>query len=809
MASAMENLRKITLEDLIAKAQSYMPDLDEDIIRQAYEYAENVHEGYLRYGVPYVHHPLQTAYLMLDLQPDIEAVLACLLHDTPNHKENALSDIKKKFGDEVHGLVEDSLKLHSVKVRNYEAQVENLRRMFMAMARDLRVVFIRLSDRLHNMLMLEEREDHERLAMAQETMDIYAPIASRLGIYQLKGKLEDLAFMHLYPDEYQYLQDEVKKYAEKEQEAIDKSTKELQSALRDAGFEVDVTGRVKHIYSIHSKLKRKNTNDLGAIYDIYALRVLVDSDKHEDLYSILGSIHSRWTPLPHRFKDYLAVPKPNGYRSLHTSIVGLIENRNKPVEIQIRTHGMHKEAEYGIAAHWWYKEDVGVPKRVSKNEFERTLNQHKVFNKLNRIVDRDPELRQDVEGLIKDWSLMDDSEILDVEKKLLREGFTADDMAVLKKSRSQGVLTLRHKYFQDQIEWLEGLAQIKAEVGKETGNRNLKLEVFKDRIFVLTPHGDVKDLPRGATPVDFAYMVHTDVGHRCAQAKADGRIVPLDYELKSGQVVEILTKKEPRPNRYWLSFVKTHQAATKIKSWFRTFDREHNLKEGKEILNKYLQRIGKPVLDPKLSVLKNYGGKRMTQRLREDIVESVGDGSLTVGQVLRKLFPEDELVGKTSSKSDEAESKKEKGKNDSKKVLVSGYDDLGVVLSACCKPKYGKPIVGYVTRGKRIHVHSSDCENLEGLEPERMVHVEWKSEKPSLYYQANISLKAKDRKNLLSDITSAISGLDCNIAGIAFDRDEEDNVLGKLSVEVGGYDELEKVLDKLERVFGVYDVKSE
>ena len=627
--------------------------LDEASILEAYLLAEEAHEGHSRDGdAPYIQHPLQATHLMLDLKPDMEAILACLIHDVPLHKRDAFKIIEKKFGKEVVGLVHDASKLGMVQVRNYETQVESLRKLFMALARDLRVVFIRLADRLHNMLTLDQREEEYRLSMAQETMDVYAPIASRLGIHQFKSRLEDLAFKYINPEEYKFLLEEVQKYAEERQGAIDEATSDLENILREEGFDATVTGRAKHIHSIHNKLKKKGIPDIGAIYDVHALRVIVpDKEDFSHLYSVLGVIHSHWTPLPHRFKDYIAVPKPNGYRSLHTAIVWLIESRKKPVEIQIRTESMHEQAEYGVAAHWWYKENPRVSKKVAQSEFDKTLNQHKVFSKLNRILDQDPELRRKVEKLIKDWGIMDKEEIAEIEEELSRNGFGQDDMVILKNSRSKGMIMMRHKYFQDQLEWLEGMARLKTEAAKDVSERNLKLDIFKNRIFVLTPHGDVKDLPKGATPVDFAYVVHTDVGHTCAQAKVDGRIVPLDYELENGQVVEIMTRKEPKPNRYWLSFTRTAAAANKIKAWFRTSDRDHNLKEGREIMNKYLQRLGKPILDPKLTLLKSFGGKRLTQRDREEVVESVGNGSLTVGQVLRKLFSAEELVGKFKSSS--------------------------------------------------------------------------------------------------------------------------------------------------------------
>lgn len=344
-------------------------------------------------------------------------------------------------------------------------------------------------------------------------------------------------------------------------------------------------------------------------------------------------------------------------------------------------------------------------------------------------------------------------------------------------------------------EWLPELQQLKTDA--------LKIDAFKDRIFVLTPHGDVKDLPQGATPVDFAYSVHSDVGHRCNQAKVDGKIVPLDFELQNGQVVEILTRKEPKPNRYWLSFVKTNAAANKIKNWFKTFDRESNLKAGKELLNKYLRRLHKPVLDPSVSLLRNYDGETLNEEGRKDVLESLGNGTLTVNQVLKKVFPDSDLVSGTTQRNVKSSSDVIP---DEKKILISGYDDLSVVLSSCCKPKYGQPVLGYVGRGKKIRIHKADCKILRALDDRRFLNVEWKSDKKQLSYRVSVSILADDRKGFLSDLTMAISSVGANISYISFDRSVGGKVIGKLMLDVSGYDQLHKILDRIEGVFGVKKV---
>ncbi|KKT01511.1 MAG: guanosine polyphosphate pyrophosphohydrolase/synthetase, GTP pyrophosphokinase [Candidatus Peregrinibacteria bacterium GW2011_GWF2_43_17] len=684
-----------------------MPDLDEKLILKAYSFAKKVHEGKFKYGkTPYILHPLSATYLMMPLKPDIETIIACILHDTHLHDDKAMDFIKKNFSEEVYSLVSDIRSLSMVYVRPDESQAETLRRMFLAMAKDLRVVFVKLADRLHDMMMLDHWNPPFKKEMVKQTFDVYAPIASRLGIYQFKSKLEDLCFKFLYPREYKNLVSDLKIYSKAQHALIESAVKRVKTVLEKESVSAEVSGREKHLYGIYNKLKRKGFTDLDELYDIYAIRVVLpDSEDFSHLYGVLGVIHSHFKPLTKRFKDYIAMPKANGYRSLHTVVVGLIDKISKPVEIQIRTKAMHEEAEYGIAAHWRYKEA------------------------------------------------------------------------------------------KPSIEWLPELQQLKSE--------NVKLDVFKDRIFVLTPHGDVKDLPQGATPVDFAYSVHGDVGNRCNQAKVDGRIVPLDYELQNGQVVEILTRKEPKPNRYWLSFVKTNAASNKIKNWFKTFDRESNLKAGRELLNKYLRRLHKPVLNPSLSLFKKYDGEVLNEEQRKDILESLGNGTLTVNQVLKQIFPESDLVSGVPARSVKSSFDKIP---DDKKILVSGYDDLSVVLSGCCKPKYGQPIVGYVGRGKKIRIHASDCKSLRVLDDERFVNVEWKSDKKRAAYQVFLSVFADDRKGFLSDLTVAISSLGANISYISFDRSVDGKVSGKLIVEVSDYDQLAKILDKIEGIFGVNKV---
>ncbi|MBU1018624.1 MAG: RelA/SpoT family protein [Patescibacteria group bacterium] len=705
----------LTIGRLIEKAKKYLPGLDEVVIRDAYEFAREAHEGQFRNDEPYLVHPLETTYILLKLRPDMETVSASLLHDVPMHMKNGLFEIEKRFGSKVSSIIRDSMKLRMVRIGGDRAQIEIFRRMFLAMAKDLRVVFIRLADRMHNMMTLEGRDFDFQQMMANETMHVYAKVAARLGIYKFKSQLEDLAFAYLSPEDFNDLKKEVDRYGEMHQEAIDDAVLKLSASLKKEGMEAEVKGRIKHIYSIHSKMKRKDINSLNALYDIYALRIVVPDEDISSLYSALGFIHKNWKPLPNRFKDYVAVPKSNGYRSLHTAVVGLVEGNSQPVEIQIRNKDMDEESRYGVAAHWLYKEKGH---KISPANFDQ--------------------------------------------------------------------------YF----EWIEGLSDVDSE-------SNVKLDLFSDRIFALTPDGEVKDLPRGATPIDFAYSVHTDVGHCCFQAKVDGRIVPLDYELKNGQVVTILTKKEPGPNRYWLSFVKTAAASNKIKNHFKSFDKERNVKEGKELLNKYLKMIGKAGLDSRLSLLKVYDGKKLNSVHREEILEALGSGVITVGTVIKKIFLEEDLMGE--KKVVDPKKVVSDGSDLTKLMVVGGHTGLPVVLSACCKPGYGDSILGYVTRGKQIRVHKKSCGNLRGLDEDRFVSVDWKSKVSEKSYQAEVKVEAQDRSGLLSDIASVIDDLKCNIANISVDR-VDGGVVGMLVIEVGGYDELEKLLNRIEGVVGVEKV---
>ena len=553
------------LKKIVETVKGYLPHANFERIGKAYEFAKKAHTGQLRFsGEPYFSHPVAATFHLLTLQPDEDAIIACLLHDVIEDTTEDVKAVEKKFGGAVANLCLDMEKLGTVRYRGQERQIENLRKMFVAMARDLRVIFIKLSDRLHNMETLSYVRPDKQKRIAKETLEVYAPIAARLGLFEFKSRLEDLAFQTLEPEEFRKIEQAVAGTAGEREKFIERTKKKLKIILQKAGIDAEVTGRTKHFYSIWRKLKLKNYSSVNEIYDLFALRVLTKSTA--DCYAALGAIHNHFTPLSHRFKDFIAVPKPNGYQSLHTTVVGL--NRNSPTEIQIRTKEMHEAAERGAAAHFAYSEK----KKSVKTEEEK-------------------------------------------------------------------------------LKWIRGLVELHEQMKDNTEFVvSLTSDVLENRIFVLTPKGDVFDLPTGATPVDFAFAIHTEVGNRCVGAKVNGKIAKLDTELKNGQVVEILTKKDAKPNRFWLSFTKTNSAKAKIRAFFSALGRNENIAIGKELINKKLARLGKPKLDADYSILRNYKKQDLSKCGRELLLERVGNGSVSSSAVVKSLFEFEELAVKKSRK---------------------------------------------------------------------------------------------------------------------------------------------------------------
>jgi (p)ppGpp synthase/HD superfamily hydrolase len=705
----------MSYETLRARVQRTRQDIDLSALDLAYSYAKAAHEGQTRYsGEPYIIHPVAAAEILMDLHPDLATLQACLLHDVTEDTPRTLEDIESEFGAEVAMLVAGCEKLAVVKVRGMGLQNEKWKRMFLAMAKDVRIMFIKLCDRLHNMRTLHHVPEEKQHRIAKESLAVHAAVASRMGMYSMKSELEDLCFRFLQPEAHAQLSEALKAHAARSEEFMNVATSTVEQLLFREGVKVEaVEGRMKHLWSIHQKLQRKEGAELKDIYDLFAVRVILPDmiregqEQVSHLYSALGLLHHHFIPLQDRFKDYVAVPKPNGYRSLHTALMGIGgELFDDPVEVQIRTYQMHKEAEIGVASHSQYKEGSGPRGSFDAGRHIKLLES---LEKVKALADRSP----DIAGMLTEWvenyQSMTPTDRLNVEDLLLERGLIKEDLKHIRRGRSQERLTLAPRVEQ-QLAWLRGMAE----------NMNEEIDLYPNKIFVLTPGRDVIELPRGATPVDFAYAIHTELGHRLLHAKVNGRIVPLDYELRNGEMVEIGKRREPQPSRYWLGLAQTASAKAKIKNWFNRQDRESNVLAGRELLNRQLHLRGQVSLDERLTLLATYGKQKLSFNEREGMLESIGRGVLSLGQVLRVLFPVEENVNqKVVQKNDVSRL--------SERVLVTGEEDLPVILSACCKPRPPHAIIGYVTRGRSIRVHQQSCRELSGLSGERFVSTHWKA----------------------------------------------------------------------------------
>lgn len=636
---------------LIKNIQEYSSNISEERMSKAFDFASKAYEGHKRFsGDPVLSHALESAKILSKLKVDEDTLIAALLHEIPEYSHEHIKDIDKNFGKNVGELVAAFDKIGTIKASLDENEMEKLRKMFLVMARDLRVVLIKLADRLHNMQTLEFVKPEKRRRIARETLEVYVPIASRLGVYTLRSQLEDLCFKFLNEREFKHINEELKSLGKKRKNTLEKIQQTIIDFLSENSLEGEVYGRFKNTYSIFKKLKVKGKTSIDDIQDIYALRIILPTkinengqENVEDLYNLIGLIHKKWEPLTGRFKDYIGFPKPNGYKSLHTTVLGIVPHSNKePVEIQIRSQKMHEEAEYGIASHWLYKQSKGS--------------------------------------------------------------------AALGRQKAH-------------MEWIKSLQNLSINLADEKNkDTELSIDFFKDRIFVFTPNGDIKDLPVGATPLDFAYIVHTDLGHKCIMAKANGNVVPLDYELQNGEVIEILTRSHSIPKLEWLSFVKTGSAQNKIKAYFRSLNKEENFKIGKELLNKQLKRLEKPLLDQKLQVLDGYSTKKLTLRDREHLVESVGNGSLLASQVIRKIFY-DEIPKKEKIKEEKV--KFDASKHIGKYIIVGGEKGMPIKIAQCCKPSFGQSIEAYASRGQSISIHRKNCKILYASNPERHISAKW------------------------------------------------------------------------------------
>jgi GTP pyrophosphokinase len=712
----------IRFEDLIEKVRSTHPDADIELLRRAYVFSAFEHKGQVRHsGEPYLVHPLQVADLLADMKVDVVAVAAGLLHDIVEDTQTPIERIRELFGPDVAHVVEGVTKLGAISFSSSEErQAENFRKMLLAMVDDIRVILVKLADRLHNMRTLHHLPEERRIKIAQETRDIYAPIANRLGMSKIKNELEELAFRYLEPKPFETLRRKVESRRRATEGLIEELTKTISAKLAEAQVPIiHIDGRIKRLFSIHQKLKRQKI-ELDQVYDFMALRIVTDSVR--DCYAALGIIHQTWSPVPGRIKDFIAMPRPNGYQSLHTSV---ISERGFPFEVQIRTAEMHRVAEEGIAAHWKYKEG--------------------------------------------------------------RLGADRDE-----------------QYFV----WLRQLLEFQQEVrDPQEFLQNLKIELYPEEVYIFTPAGAVKVLPRGATPVDFAYSIHTDVGHQCVGSKVNGKMVPLRTRLRNGDIVQIVTAPGHHPSRDWLNFVVTSRARNKIKHYIHAEEKERSLELGRKLFEKEARRYGlnlKSLTEGAAfaTMLTEYGYSKP-----EELFVAIGYGKLAPRMLLTKLVPQEQL--KEAPESGIASVVRRVLGPAEEKIKVRGFDDLMVFRARCCNPIRGEKIVGYVTRGKGVSVHSASCPNVVNLlyDPERRIDVEWDKGTDASPYTVRLSLQVEDRKGILADVTSKIAGINTNIRNVEASTDDDQMGRIDMTVEISDVKHLQKVIKSLRSVDGVVDVE--
>ncbi|MCJ7500953.1 bifunctional (p)ppGpp synthetase/guanosine-3',5'-bis(diphosphate) 3'-pyrophosphohydrolase, partial [bacterium] len=704
----------IRLDDIIDKVREYNPKADLELINRAYVYSAKAHAGHVRQsGEPYLIHPLQVAGILSDMKMDVTTIAVGLLHDTVEDTDVTKEDLLKLFGDEVTFLVEGMTKISRLDFETrVHQQAENLRRMILSMAQDIRVIMVKLADRLHNMRTLEHLRPEKRIKISQETMDIYAPLANRLGISWMQSELEDLSFKYLYPEAYQNLKQKVEERSKEYDEYIRKAIQVLSKVLEDHDIKGEVTGRVKHLWSTFNKMQRQGL-PFDQIYDLIAFRIVVESVR--DCYGVLGLIHSMFKPVPGRFKDYIGVPKSNRYQSLHTTVIGPVGER---MEVQIRSGEMHHTAEDGIASHWRYKsEDRTLPEEDIKR-----------FKWFKQILD----------------------ELSEVE---------------------------------DPRELME----------------TVRTDLFPDEVYVFTPTGDVKEFPAGATPIDFAYSIHSDVGNQCVGAKINGRMVPLKYKLKNGDVAEIITSKGHKPSKDWLKLVGTHSAKSKIRSFIKREERERSLKIGEELLDKELRKMGTTLKKMRKTAQMTKTVTAFGFHKVEDLIATVGFGKYSPRQVLGRLFPEEEVADKLGQVAEvKALVRKAKEKARKEGIVVDGLDDLMVRFALCCNPLPGDEVVGIITRGRGISVHTADCPNIEaeGYDSDRIVEINW-DDKAKVPRKVSIKITSEDIKGILAEMTGIISEKNIIITHADIRTSADDRAINTFDVEVEDVSQLKALINSL------------
>jgi guanosine-3',5'-bis(diphosphate) 3'-pyrophosphohydrolase len=708
------------VEELTEIVKTNYSHEDQVFFKKAYVFAKNAHEGQMRLsGEPFFMHPYEVAKILIELELDMSTIVAGLFHDIVEDTDVTIDQIKDLFGPETAKLVDGVTKIGRVDfLSKEEHQAENLRKMFLAMASDIRVVLVKLADRLHNMRTLKFQSGEKQHEKAKETLEIYAPLAHRLGINAIKWQLEDIALKYIDPKGYYEIADKLTDTRAERNEYINAVIEKIKDLLNNIKVEAEVEGRPKHIYSIYQKIHKKH-RDFEEVYDLIAIRIIVKTIR--DCYAVLGTIHTVWKPIPGRFKDYIAVPKQNMYQSIHTTVLG---RDGRPFEVQIRTKEMHATAEYGIAAHWHYKEG----------------------GKAN-----------------------------DIDKKLswLRELLEWQTDA------------------RDSLEFME----------------SLKIDFFSDKVYVFTPKGDVKEFMLGATPLDFAYSVHSEIGNKCTGAKVNGKMVPIGYELKSGDIVEIITSGASKgPSRDWLKIVKTTQAKSKIRNWFRKELKEENVAKGKEMLEKEAKRRGydfKTLF--KAEWLKGVF-KKFTLQSVDDMYAAVGYGGITTGQILSKLIHEYNQKNKVV-KDKQTVSRKTYKTGDASGVIVKGYDDMLVRFAKCCNPVPGDNIIGYITRGRGVSVHRNDCPNVStaDFEEGRMIDAAWSSHEKSSY-NVEIQLTAEDRTGLIAEVSSKIFNLGYSITSVNARMGKNSTAIIIIGIEISDISQLDDIMKSLRSIAGAQEV---
>ncbi len=712
----------IRIQEVLDKVSANNKSANLELIQHAYVYAATAHAGQTRLsGEPYLSHPLAVASTLAEMGFDEPTVAAGLLHDTVEDTKATIEEIDENFGEDVADIVDGVTKISMIPFENKEeAQAENIRKMILAMSHDMRVLMVKLADRLHNMQTLDFQKAHKQRRIAQETMDIYAPLANRLGLNVLKRRLEDLSFKYLRPDIYNQIDHWLDTHQVVEKHIIDKVVDLIRDLLTSNAIEGQVYGRIKHKYSIYKKMQSQSLT-LDEMHDIMAFRVLVKDIK--DCYAVLGLVHSQWKPVYGRFKDYISMPKANGYQSLHTTVIGPEGER---IEIQIRTEEMHRQAEHGVAAHWLYKEKG----RVNSKDLEQ-------FSWLREIFER--------------------------------QGEEADSREFM---------------------------------------HSLKMDLFKDEVYVYTPAGDVKELPEGATPLDFAFHIHTKVGQHCAGAKINGRLMPLGTELKNGDIVEIVTDPARNPNRDWLKLVKTARARSRIQRYLRTEERTHAVTLGRDMLEKEGRKVslnvGKALKEGHLALV----AQDLNFESVDDLVAAVGYAHVTPRKVLNRLYAvlHPEAVSQSAPEPPSVKESKEAARRKTEGVGISGVDGVLMRFAKCCNPVPGDPIIGYISRGMGITVHRADCPNVANMEPERLISVHWEGTEAEQPYEAGIFIIAQNVAGVLAHVAQVIADSSINITGLSMDTQVDGRARLRFTVEVKSATQLYQLIEAIRALPDILEV---